>query len=475
MDYHYRHTKIIFTIGPSTESEYMLEALMKQHVDICRINMAHADHEWTLATIKRIRKVGEHVGRHIAIMMDVKGPEIRTSFIEGKWELEKDEYIDFYMDPHKEVPLEDGTRGVSVNYPGLIDDVQEGDVILVDSGLIHLHAVAKRDGVLRCRVDIPGTFSSCRHINLPGIKANLPALTEKDKKDIELGISEEIAFFALSFVREAQDVVKLKEFLKNKGSEARVISKIEDQCGIRNIDAIIDKSDGIMVARGDLGIECPFENVPIIQRDIIDACISQAKPVIVATHMLESMIHSPIPTRAEVSDVSNAIFQRADAVMLSGETTIGKYPEKCIQAMRKIILKVENHVSSGFNEDITLISPKNKMLKSAVVLAQELDHSGIVVFTTSGSSAQKIAALRASRCPLYVFTDSFILTKQLRLIWGVEPFQIDFLPDRNETIAQAFDTLKQRGSIKEGDLIIVLTNTIINEKTVDTIQLRKID
>lgn len=470
----YRHTKIIFTIGPATEKLEVLQELIEKNVDICRLNMAHASREWTDATIKRIRKASEKAGRNIAIMMDIKGPEIRTGTIDGPWELKKNELIDIYMHEKLPKPEEGKPRAISVNYPGMIHDVKEGDTILVDSGLIRLKILSKENDHLKCKVLIPGPLTSKRHINLPGVKVNLPALTDKDKEDIKVGVKEGIAFFALSFVREAKDVEELRRYLKRLKSEAKIIAKIEDQSGIKNLEAIIEASDGVMVARGDLGIECPFEELPTIQKHIVKLSVNKAKPVIVATHMLESMIHAPIPTRAEVSDVAQAVYEQADAIMLSGETSVGKYPVDCIETMKTIASYVENTAPKRYNEKFVLNKPKNKMLRSAVVLAQDIGNTGILVFTKSGKSVQKLASLRPTRCPLYAFTDDFMVSKQLRLIWGVEPFLIDFLDNKAETIERAIETLKQGKYIAKKDNLIIMTSITVNGQSVNTIQLKEI-
>ena len=308
MENPYRKTKIIFTVGPATQDEATLERLIQAGVDICRINMAHADHAWTREIIRRVRTVCKRVDRHIAIMMDVKGPEIRTGDVPETFELEKGENINFTFGQGIGSLGEDGLRRVDLNYPGFSKDIKVGDTVLVDSGLMRLLVLEiKEDRYVRCEVIIPGPLGNRRHINLPGVHVNLPALTKKDEGDVDVGVEEGVEFFALSFVREPDDLDVFHRYLSNKGSPAKVIAKIEDQQAIRNLEDIIKASDGLMIARGDLGVECPFEDLPLIQSRAISACIQNTTPVIVATHMLESMIDSPIPTRAEVTDVANAI------------------------------------------------------------------------------------------------------------------------------------------------------------------------
>lgn len=469
----YRHTKIIFTIGPATESEEVLKELIRSGADICRLNMAHASDEWCTEVAKRVKKIGEQVGKDIALMMDIKGPEIRTSKIEGMWELVPGEKLDIVM--HGNSESKEVIRTISVNYPEMTEALKEGDIILVDSGLLHLKVLEKRPGSIRTEVVIGGKLGSKRHINLPGIKINLPALTEQDKEHIKIGVKANMAFFALSFVREAKDVEDLKQYLKECNSNARVIAKIEDQSGLKNLDAIIEASDGVMVARGDLGVECPFEQIPIIQKMIVDKCILYGKPVIIATHLLESMTYAPIPTRAEVSDVAQAIYEQADAVMLSGETSVGRYPVQCIETIKRVVTHVESIMPKKHNEGALILSGKNKMIKSAVVLAQEIGNTGIVVFTRRGESIQKLSSLRPTRCPLYVFTDDHLLSVQLKLLWGVEPFYIEFFNDRNRTIEEALKLLKGRQYVVKDDYLIILTNILVNKKSIDTIQLRKVE
>ncbi|CAA6692010.1 MULTISPECIES: pyruvate kinase [unclassified Lentimonas] len=472
----YRKTKIIFTVGPATQSEEMLEKLIHAGVDICRINMAHADHAWTREIIQRVRKVCKNVGRKIAIMMDVKGPEIRTGDVPETFELQKGEIIDFTYGEGIGGVGEDGIRRVDINYPGFSKDINEGDTVLVDSGLIRLLVLEiVHDKHVRGEVLIPGPMGNRRHINLPGVRVNLPALTKKDQGDVDVGIEEDIEFFALSFVREPDDLDIFHRYLSDKGSTAKVIAKIEDQQAIRNLEDIIKASDGLMVARGDLGIECPFEDLPLIQSRAINTCIQHTTPVIVATHMLESMIDSPIPTRAEVTDIANAIREEADCVMLSGETTVGKYPVECVETINRIANRMEAEDGPVLREDLVLKQPKSKMLRSAAYLASELDDAAIVVFTRRGLLPQKLSSLRA-KVPVYAFTDNKDTFGQLLIMRGIEPFFLEFDDENPErTIQNAFKALKERKWAKSGAPMVVITNVIAGEKIVDTIQLREVE
>ncbi|HAV13708.1 MAG TPA: pyruvate kinase [Opitutae bacterium] len=472
METAYRKTKIIFTVGPATMDEATLERLIEKGVDICRINMAHADHAWTREIIQRVRKVCDRVGRQIAIMMDVKGPEIRTADVPETFELVEGETFDFTFGEGLGGMGEDGIRRVDVNYPGFSKDMKIGDTVLVDSGLIRLKVLDIEGQRVRCEVVIPGPLGNRRHINLPGVRVNLPALTKKDQADVDVGIEENIEFFALSFVREPGDLEIFHKYLEERGSEARIIAKIEDQQAITNLDEIIKASDGLMVARGDLGIECPFEDLPLIQSRAINACIQGTKPVIVATHMLESMIDSPIPTRAEVTDISNAIREQADCVMLSGETTVGKYPVECVETINRIAYRMEHNETLPIRDDIELIYPKSKMLKSAAQLAGNLD-AALVVFTRRGLFAQKLSSLRP-QLPIYAFTDNPVLFKQLLIMRGIEPFYMEFDHDHETTIQNAFSRLKEYKWCKSGDPLVVVTKMYAGENLIDSTQIREL-
>jgi len=409
-------------------------------------------------------------------MMDVKGPEIRTGDVPETFELEKGEIIDFTFGQGIGSLGEDGVRRVDLNYPGFSKDIKVGDTVLVDSGLIRLLVLEiKEDQYVRCEVIIPGPLGNRRHINLPGVRVNLPALTKKDEGDVDVGVEEGVEFFALSFVREPDDLDIFHRYLSDHGSPAKVIAKIEDQQAIRNLEDIIKASDGLMIARGDLGVECPFEDLPIIQSRAISACIQNTTPVIVATHMLESMIDSPIPTRAEVTDIANAIREEADCVMLSGETTIGKYPVECVETINRIAKRMESEDGPVLREDLVLKLPKSKMLRSAVSLASELEDAGVVVFTRRGLLAQKLSSLRPN-VPVYAFTDNNDVFSQLLIMRGIEPFFMQFDSTNPErTIQNAFKALEARNWVKKGASMVVITNVIAGEKIIDTIQLREVE
>ncbi|TWU58791.1 Pyruvate kinase [Rubripirellula tenax] len=469
----YRHTKIIATLGPATESRERLTQLILGGVDVLRLNMAHATGQWISDIISLVREISCEVDRHVAVMIDVKGPEIRTGIVESPIDLNKGDRIDLCTESAD--PSASNVVRVTVNYPDLPRDIEVGATILVDSGLIRLKVVGKDETSVQCVVMTPGSLGSRRHINLPGVEVNLPALTKKDESDLIAGIAAGVDFVALSFVRRASDIETLRKFLDDRGSKARIIAKIEEQAGVRNMDEIIRAADAIMVARGDLGIEIDYHRLPLVQTQLVRACQGEGKPVIIATHLLESMIQSPIPTRAEISDVSNAVREQADAVMLSGETTTGLYPIASVDVLKNIIQSIEPSVSTDLNKRIVLREPKAKMLKASAVLAQDLGQSGIVVFTRSGFLAYVLGALRPRGVPIFAFTDVESTFRQLLLPWGVEPFLMDFSDDPEQTILDSLDRLKQNRWCVPGSWLVVITNALANEKVIDTMQLRKVD
>ena len=470
-----RQTKIIATIGPATESKELLSQIITEGVDVLRLNMAHADHEWIRMITKRIRQVGKDIGREPAIMMDVKGPEIRTGYLHQAVSLKKNDTLDLVFVAQPSPPVSEGVWQIEVNYDKLADHIKEGDTVLLDNGLIQLCVLDSSSDKIRCQVLDDAELKSRRHVNLPGIETGLPSLTEKDRRDSLVGIECEHDYFALSFTRDADAVDLFRSFLRDNGSQAQIIAKLEDQKGVENINEIIQSADALMVARGDLGIECAFEDLPIIQRNAVGASLAAGKPVIVATHMLESMIDSPVPTRAEISDVANAVNEGADCIMLSGETTTGKYPLQCIQLLTRIASRMESEIQPGLTENLKLFRPKAKMLRSAAMLAMRLERSAVLVFTRSGDLAAKLGALRPNGAPLFAFTDVEGLHRRLRLIWGIEPFLMKFSDDPEVTVQNAINHLKSQGWIEDGDQLVTVTNAFAHQRIVESIQIREID
>ena len=452
----------------------MLEKMIRAGADIIRLNMAHAKHDWTRAVIRRIRAVSARLGRDVPVMMDIKGPEIRTGDLSVPLELTAGEIFDFTVKPGATSREGEEIRSVDVNYQDLVNDIKVGDTVLVDNGLLRLEVLTKDEARIRCRVLIPGELKSKRHINLPGVKVNLPSFTEKDRADTTVGLEEGIDFVALSFVRAAKDIELLRAFLSEKKSRCRIIAKIEDQSAIDNLDSIVAACDALMVARGDLGIECPFEELPVIQRRAVRACLAQGRPVIVATHMLESMISQPVPTRAEITDVANAVFELADCVMLSGETTIGKYPLECVQMLDKISRRIEAEEAPNPREPAVFTGERMKVLHSAVVLANELPRSKLLTFTRHGFMAQGLAALRPASAPILAFTPSPEVFRQLRLLRSVEPYLMSLGSEPDVTIENAIALLRREGRIAPGDKLIVATDIVSQDRLVDSVQLRTV-
>ncbi|WP_235033428.1 pyruvate kinase [Rubripirellula obstinata] len=478
----YRHTKIIATLGPATQSEEKLRELIESGVDVIRLNMAHGSTDWVAEVVARIRKVSSDIDRQVSVMMDVKGPEIRTGLLDAPIVLETGDRLRLKTKSamKSETISDTDMPTVAVNYAGFPAAVDVGTTVLVDSGLMRWKVIAKTDVSVDCEVITKGTLTSRRHINLPGVEITLPALTEKDHEDLRAGIKAGIDFVALSFVRKGNDIDELRKFLTTNGSQARIIAKIEEQAGVRNMNEIIHASDAVMVARGDLGIEIDLHRLPLVQTDLVRACQAEGKPVIIATHLLESMIISPIPTRAEISDVSNAVREQADAVMLSGETTTGEYPIESVEVLKRIIGSIEPSVSSELNHVIKLGEPKAKMLRSAAMLAQELGdeeghQSGIVVFTRSGFLAYVLGALRPRGVPIFAFTDVESTFRQLMLPWGVEPFLMDFSDDPEKTISDALTRLSEQEWCNDGSWMVVITNALAYDQVIDTMQLRQVN
>jgi pyruvate kinase len=465
-----RKTKIICTLGPVSESPERLREMILAGANIFRLNMSHAQHDWVRKIVPTIRAIATELALPVGILLDTQGPAVRTGDLPTKLNLKIGDIMEFTMRGVRSEEL----YSVNVNYDGLIDDINVGDVVLVDNGVIHLKVLSKVNSRIRCEVLTPGELGSRRHINLPGVKVNLPPLTEKDLADIEVGVEVGVDFVALSFCREPSDIVELRRVLKQHGSNARVIAKIEDQSAVKLINEIIKETDAVMIARGDLGIECPMEELPIIQRRILKAALKIGKQVIVATHMLESMIENPVPTRAEVTDVANAVFEQADAIMLSGETTVGKYPVDCVKVLDRIARRIERSGSAHFAEQTSLLNPRQKTAHSGVVLANSFANAHIAVLTRHGFMADYTSHIRPEHAPIYAITPSEETARHLTLNWGVLPIVMPFGKTPEESVKNAEELLLAQGLLKKGDQLIVMSDIIEGEEKFDSIQLRKI-
>lgn len=471
-----RKTKIICTIGPATDSYEMLKKLANAGMNIVRLNMSHGDHQSHAKVIKAIKTLNKELAHPIPLLLDTQGPEIRTGNLQQDLELKQGDVI---MVTARAEDVE--ASSLHINYQDLIDDVKIGDRITVDNGIINLEVLEKLERVMKCRVIDGGRLKSKRHVNLPGIRVNLPAITSKDRDDILFGIKEEVDFIALSFVREAKDVTELRKLLGSKADKIKIIAKIEDQEGVRNIEEIVAVADGVMVARGDLGVEINIEDLPDVQRRIVELCQLQGKRVIVATHLLESMIENPIPTRAEVTDVANAVYEEVDAIMLSGETTVGKYPIKCVEFMDRIARTAEK---SGhgmrFCDRMSPTSNKQYLARSAVELAESMHAAGIVVITRRGVMANLVTNCRPTETAIYAFTNDGRTRRQLSLNRAVVPHRVAFSTDPEKTLQSAFATLKRDGNVQTGDKVVVISDVISGPNPasgygIDAVQIRTIE
>ena len=468
-----RKTKIICTIGPVTNSFDMLEQLAIAGMNVVRLNMSHGDHESHEQVIKSVRTLNKKINHPIAVLMDTQGPEIRTGTLTDELNLQKGDVISVTARGEADVEA----TSIHINYEDLITDVAIGDKITVDNGLINLEVLSKEDRQMQCKVIDGGVLGSKRHVNLPGIRVNLPAITEKDKRDIQFAIEQEVDFIALSFVRSADDILELRELLGDKADKIKIIAKIEDQEGVKNVVDIVKAADGIMVARGDLGVEIPIEYLPRVQRRIVRHCAEFGKRVIVATHMLESMIENPIPTRAEVTDVANAVYEEADAIMLSGETTIGKYPIKCVEMLDRIARSIESSRGLMFTDELIADNDKQQIALAAVKLAESISAKAIIVPTRRGRMAGYVTNCHPQTPIICAFTNDSRTRRQLVLNRNVLSYRIQFSSDPEKTLAKAANILIKRQEFLPEDRVVVLSDTLAGGRAgtgVDAIQIRQL-
>lgn len=449
-----RKTKIVCTIGPATEDIEVLEQLLKEGMNVARLNFSHGTHEEHQRRIASIRKASERVGIPVAIMLDTKGPEIRIGFLDGGIiSLNEGDRIVLTTD---EVL---GTRErISVSYAGLPQDVAEGTKILLDDGLISLRVLKVAGNDIHCLVENGGELSNRKKVNVPNVSINLPSLTDQDLADIEFGVAAGVDFLAASFIRSAPDVLAIRRILEKQNSGIDIISKIENRQGVDNIDEILSVSDGIMVARGDLGVEIPPEEVPIVQKMLIDKCNLAGKPVITATQMLESMTKNPRPTRAEASDVANAIFDGSDAVMLSGETASGRYPVEAVRTMARIALKIEESLNWALLSKKRATTVKRNTTEAisyaTSATALSLGATAIITATKSGSTARMVSKYRP-QAPVIAVTPEPTVARKLLLVWGVQPLVSPESESTDQLFETAVNTTLQSGYIKNGDLVVI--------------------
>ncbi|XAM50366.1 Pyruvate kinase [Terrisporobacter vanillatitrophus] len=465
-----KRTKIVCTLGPASESEEILRDLINNGLNVCRMNFSHGSHEEHKGRMDLVKKVREELGQPTAILLDTKGPEIRTGqFDVPEVLLEEGQTFTITM---KDVM---GNKEMcTVSYKELAKDVKPGDTILIDDGLVGLTVKEIKGDDIVCEVQNSGIVKNHKGVNVPGVKVNLPAITEKDRSDIEFGIEQGIDFIAASFVRKVSDVLAIREILEaNNADHIKIISKIENQEGVDNLDEIIAISDGIMVARGDLGVEIPTEEIPVVQKLMIKKCNEAGKPVITATQMLDSMMRNPRPTRAEVTDVANAIYDGTDAIMLSGETAAGKYPVEAVKTMSTIARRTEETI----NYDKLLRSKSNtsKNVTDAIsyatcTTAVDLDAKAILSSTASGHTARMVSKFRPD-CPIIATTSHEDVRRQLSLTWGVLPVMREKSTNTDQVIENSIQAAKTADYVNENDVVVITaggngTTNLIKVETV---------
>jgi pyruvate kinase len=458
-----RKTKIVGTIGPASESVELLKKLMNKGLDVARLNFSHGNHEEHEQRIKNIRQAAEESGKNVAILLDTKGPEIRTGILKN----EPVDLVEGNLLVITTEQIEGDASKISVTYGGIVDDVHIGSKILIDDGLIELSVEKLEGNEIITRIINGGQLKNRKGVNVPGVSIKLPGITDKDASDILFGLEQDIDFIAASFVRKSSDILEIRKILEDHNrADVQIIAKIENQEGVDNIDEILDVADGIMVARGDLGVEVPAEDVPLIQKMLIKKCNNLAKPVITATQMLDSMQRNPRPTRAEVGDVANAIFDGTDAVMLSGETAAGKYPLESVVTMAKIAERTESalqyremlHRRSNERQE-TITDAISQAVSNA---AHDLNASAVLTPTESGYTARMVSQYRP-KAAIIAVTPSVRVMRKLALIWGVFPILGASAGSTDEMLEISIDASIQSGLVKHGDLVVITAGVPVRE------------
>jgi pyruvate kinase len=450
-----RRAKIVATLGPATSNYESIRAIVDAGIDVARLNLSHGSHEVHEAACANVRRAAADTGRAVAVLVDLQGPKIRLGkFEDGPYDLEEGDIFSITTD---EIV---GNKDISsTTLKSLPDDVKTGDTLLIDDGKVSMRVLESNGTVVRCVVTVPGTVSNNKGINLPGVAVNVPALSPKDEADLRWGLTLGADLIALSFVRDANDNVRVHEIMAEEGRVVPIIAKIEKPQAVDALEEIVDAFDGIMVARGDLGVELPLEAVPIVQKRAIELARRRAKPVIVATQMLESMISSPRPTRAETSDVANAVLDGADAVMLSGETSVGEYPTITVETMSRIVQSTEEH---GLDR-IPPLGTKPRTQGGAITLvavevADFVAAKFLCVFTESGESVRRISRLR-SKIPILAFTPNEGIRRRMALSWGIETYLVDRVTHTDEMFGQVDDVVLGEGLAEVGDKVVVIAGS----------------
>ena len=450
-----RKTKIICTLGPSTDKEGVLETLIQEGMDVARFNFSHGSHREQKERLIKLQEIRERLGRPVAALLDTKGPEIRIrTFKEGKVELVEGQEFTLTSED-----IEGTNEKVSVTYEDLYKDLKPGDSVLIDDGLIGLEVVSIEGKEIHCVVKNGGMVSDRKGVNLPGVDVNMPFISPKDKEDILFGTREGFDFIAASFTRTAEDVAEIRKILyENGGADIGIIAKIENQQGVNNIDRIIEAADGIMIARGDMGVEIPLEDVPVIQKEIIAKVYNAGKQVITATQMLDSMIKNPRPTRAETTDVANAIYQGTSAIMLSGETAAGKYPVEALKTMVRIAVRTESDIP--YNELFSVRKKEEKkdmttaISHATCMTAIDMDAKAIITVTKSGHTARMVSRFRPG-CPIVGCTSDMRTCRKLNLSWGISPILIKEEYSMEILFLHATEAAEREGFVQEGDVAIL--------------------
>ena len=458
-----KKTKIVATLGPASSSKEILKEMFLEGLNVCRLNFSHGAYDDHANSIKIIRELNDELGLNVAILADLQGPKIRTNEMEANGVLlEVGNEIKIITDK-----VVGNAVRFSINYQKLPQDVSPGEKILLDDGKIMLEVITTNGKTeITCKIIQGGILSSKKGVNFPNTNISLPSLTEKDQLDLEFALDHEVDWIGLSFVRSARDIIELKHRIAARGAKAKVIAKIEKPEALDNIDDIIKESDGLMVARGDLGVEIPYQNVPLIQKMLISKCVRKAKPVIVATQMMESMITNMTPSRAEVNDVANAVLDGTDAVMLSGETSVGKYPVEVIRTMSNIIKEMETHEGIYNKEELPERNQERFISDSicfnACRLSQRVEAKAIITMSFSGYTAYKIASQRPNTS-IFIFTSNRSILTQLNLLWGVRAFYYNKHISTDHTIADIKYLMKNEGYLNQGDLVINIASIPIED------------
>ena len=457
------NTKIVATMGPASTSKETLTKMIKEGVNVCRLNFSHANHDTHLKTIQTIKEINKDLKCHTAILADLQGPKIRVGIVEKGTVLEEGSIVEITSNE-----CVSNAGKLYISYTHFAEDVKPGERVLIDDGKLQIEIISSNQkDLVKAKVLYGGKLSSNKGVNLPNTQISQPCLTQKDLKDLEFVLSQPVEWIGLSFVRSAQDILELRNRIQNANHKARIVAKIEKPEAIENLDSIIEVTDAVMIARGDLGVEIPMQKVPVIQKKIAKACLEKAKPVIVATQMLESMIENVTPTRAEVNDVANSVMDGADAVMLSGETSVGAYPVEAVSAMRKIIHDVELELTGTKAYELKE-QQGERYISDAICyhsckLAEQVNAKAIITMTHSGYNAIEISSHRPPS-KIYAFTNNHVILNTLSLVWGVRGFFFDDDTSTDDTVIQTKQILKKEGMIKTGDLVVNVASMPIQKK-----------